>query len=187
MSMEASTSSPETRRAVAVLNAGSSSIKFALYEAGASEALLYRGQIESIGVAPRLKLKDAAGELVDEQSWPAAGFDHAKATQVLLERLVALLQGTPVAGVGHRVVHGGAHYDAPVRVDTQIIDALARLAPLAPLHQPHNLAPIRAIAKARPDLPQVACFDTAFHRRQPNLAQLFGLPRELTDAGVRRY
>ncbi|HEY1878347.1 MAG TPA: acetate/propionate family kinase, partial [Caulobacteraceae bacterium] len=98
-----------------------------------------------------------------------------------------LVRGTPVSGVGHRVVHGGAKYAAPVRVDSQVLASLAELAPLAPLHQPHNLAPIKAIAEAAPHIPQVACFDTAFHHGQPHLAQAFALPRKYTEAGVRRY
>jgi acetate kinase len=172
---------------IAILNAGSSSIKFALYTSAEDEELLYRGAIERIGVAPSLKVKDARGELVAEQSWPAEGFDHRAASRAVLEKGVELAKGAPIAAVGHRVVHGGADYAAPVRVDEGVIEALARLAPLAPLHQPHNLAPIRAIAEAAPQLPQVACFDTAFHRTQPPLAQLFALPRKFTDAGVRRY
>jgi acetate kinase len=97
------------------------------------------------------------------------------------------MAGTPVAAVGHRVVHGGTKYAAPVRVDPGVIAELRALVPLAPLHQPHNLAPIEAIAEGAPSIPQVACFDTAFHRAQPALAQMFALPRRLTEAGVRRY
>jgi acetate kinase len=174
-------------RTIAVLNAGSSSIKFALFETGADETLLFRGLIERIGVAPRLKVTDAAGELVAEQSWPAEGFDHRAAAKVLLEKGAELTKGAPVAAVGHRVVHGGADYAVPMRIDADVIAALTKLAPLAPLHQPHNLAPIRAIAEAAPRLPQVACFDTAFHRGQSPLAQLFALPRKFAEVGVRRY
>ena len=172
---------------VAVLNAGSSSIKFALYNAQNIETALYRGQIEQIGVAPRLHVLNADGVSVAERSWPADGFDHHAATSVLIETSRELLRGKPIAAVGHRVVHGGTQYSAPVRIDAGVMDALAKLIPLAPLHQPHNLAPIRAIAEAAPHIPQVACFDTAFHRNQPHLAQLFALPRKYTEAGVRRY
>jgi acetate kinase len=174
-------------RCIAVLNAGSSSIKFALYDAGNIETSRYRGQIEQIGVAPHLHVVDADGARVADQNWPAEGFDHQVATNVLLETCRELLRGEPVKAVGHRVVHGGTDYAAPIRVDADVIAALSRLAPLAPLHQPHNLAPIKAIAEAAPHIPQVACFDTAFHRNQPHLAQLFALPRKFTDAGVRRY
>ncbi len=98
-----------------------------------------------------------------------------------------MLAGRPVIAFGHRVVHGGVDYAAPVRVDAAVMADLAKLIPLAPLHQPHNLAPMAAIAKAAPHLPQIACFDTAFHRTQPALAQEFALPREITASGVRRY
>jgi acetate kinase len=172
---------------IAVLNAGSSSIKFALYDAGNTESSRYRGQIEQIGVAPHLHVVDVDGAQVADRNWPADGFDHRAATQVLLDTSRELLRGEPVKAVGHRVVHGGTDYAAPIRVDADVIAALSKLAPLAPLHQPHNLAPIKAIAEAAPHIPQVACFDTAFHRNQPPLAQLFALPRKFTDAGVRRY
>ena len=173
---------------IAVLNAGSSSIKFALYSLQSTETALYRGQIEQIGVSPRLHVVNADGEPVAERNWPADGFDHQTATKVLLETSRELLRGEPVTAVGHRVVHGGTNYAAPIRVDAEVIAALSKLVPLAPLHQPHNLAPIRVIADAAPHAsPQVACFDTAFHRNQPALAQLFALPRKFTEAGVRRY
>jgi acetate kinase len=170
-----------------VINAGSSSIKFALYSAGAYRPPSWRGQIEGIGASPRLTVVNSAAEQVAEEKWPGEGFDHRTATSKLLETATALLAGKPVAAVGHRVVHGGTDFAAPVRIDPGVIAALKALSPLAPLHQPHNLAPIAAIAEQAPHIPQVACFDTAFHRVQPEIAQLFALPRELTDAGVRRY
>ena len=172
---------------IAVLNAGSSSIKFALYEAGADQPPSFRGQVEQIGTAPQLKISDAGGGVVAEREWPAEGFDHQAATVAIIDTSRELLKGAPVAAIGHRVVHGGASHAAPVRIDEQVLAALYKLCPLAPLHQPHNLAPIAAIAQAAPQIPQVACFDTAFHRNQPELAQIFALPREITDAGVRRY
>ena len=172
---------------IVVINAGSSSIKFALYEAGGAQDLIYRGQIEQIGVSPHLHVVSAKGQLVTELSWPADGFDHRIATQEILKIAIELLKGARVLGVGHRVVHGGMNYGTPVRIDDKVITALAALAPLAPLHQPHNLSPMQAIAEAAPRMPQVACFDTAFHRSQPHLAQLFGLPRKFSDAGLRRY
>jgi acetate kinase len=109
------------------------------------------------------------------------------ATREILNLAISLLKGHTITGIGHRVVHGGTHFTAPVRVDTAVMSELAKLIPLAPLHQPHNLAPMRAIAEAAPHLPQVACFDTAFHRSQGLEAQSFALPRDLTAAGVRRY
>jgi acetate kinase len=172
---------------IAVINAGSSSIKFALYEAGSSQAMLFRGQIEQIGISPRLHVENGERKCVAEERWSAEGLDHRAATQEILKTAVALIQGAPVVGVGHRVVHGGANYAAPIRIDGEVMAALVALTPLAPLHQPHNLAPIAAIAEAAPQIPQVACFDTAFHRSQPNLAQLFALPRKFTESGIRRY
>src|SRR5215469_1915294 len=124
--------------AIAVINAGSSSIKFALYEQDCS--LLFRGQVEQIGVSPKLHVFDPGGGKLAERNWPANGFDHRTATREILETAIALKQGTPVAGVGHRVVHGGTRFAKPVRVDEAVMAALAELIPLAPLHQPHNLA-----------------------------------------------
>jgi acetate kinase len=173
-------------KCIAVINAGSSSIKFALYEVG-SEALLFRGKVEQIGVSPHLQVADAIGTTVAERRWAAKGFDHRAATQEILETGRSLIEYEPVAAVGHRVVHGGTKYALPTRIDRSVIADLGELVPLAPLHQPHNLAPIETIADAAPQVPQVACFDTAFHRSQPEIAQLFALPRELTKSGIRRY
>jgi acetate kinase len=172
---------------VATLNAGSSSIKFSIFALGDMSRPRFKGQLEKIGVAPALKVLDEEDNLVNEKTWPAEGFDHQAAASTVVAVARELVQGSPVLGIGHRVVHGGEAYAAPVRIDDQVLEALARLAPLAPLHQPHNLAPIRTIAKAAPHIPQVACFDTAFHRAQPQLAQAFALPRALTQTGVRRY
>ena len=172
---------------IAVLNAGSSSIKFALYEPGADGGLLLRGQVERIGQAPRLEAKDAAGKLLAERTWSDGNLDHEAATAEIMALGRELLHGRPVLAFGHRVVHGGTDFSAPALIDDKVLARLAELVPLAPLHQPHNLAPMRAVARAAPHVPQVACFDTAFHRSQPVLAQAFALPREITAAGVRRY
>ena len=172
---------------IAVINAGSSSVKFALYDADADANMRFRGQVEGIGVAPHLKISNGDGDGVTERSWPAEGFDHDVATRELLKSGRALLEGAPVAGIGHRVVHGGMQYAAPVRLDRTILESLSELIPLAPLHQPHNLAPIRTIMDVAPQIPQVACFDTAFHRSHAQVVQSFALPRYLTEAGVRRY
>lgn len=172
---------------IAVLNAGSSSIKFALYRVDADLGLLFRGQVERIGSAPRLRVFDAAQEVVVERSWEGNALDHRAATAEIIRVGRGLIGDADIHAVGHRVVHGGTHYAAPVLLDAQVVETLARLIPLAPLHQPHNLEPIKVIAQAVPDLPQVACFDTAFHRSQPALAQSFALPRKLTEGGVRRY
>lgn len=171
---------------IAVINAGSSSIKFALY-AAPGEALLFRGQIESIGLAPRLKVRNPAGATVAERSWPPAGFDHRAATEEIVRTANDLLGGSKVIAVGHRVVHGGMRYAAPVAVGAGILAELERFIPLAPLHQPHNLAPMRAISERAPHLPQVACFDTAFHRSHASTVQSFALPRSYFAEGVRRY
>ncbi len=172
---------------ITVLNAGSSSIKFAVYEVGPERPALFRGQIEQIGVSPRMHINNAEGQRVVEAAWSANELDHRSGAKVIFETLRDMLDGATLAAIGHRVAHGGVDYAAPVRIDANILKDLTKLAPLAPLHQPHNLAPIEAIAAAMPKMPQVACFDTAFHRAQPALAQMFALPRKYTDAGVRRY
>jgi acetate kinase len=172
---------------IAVLNAGSSSIKFALYEAGRDGALLFHGQVENIGLAAHLQAADASGAAVAERRWAKGELDHHGATDAILKLGRELLAGRPVLAFGHRVVHGGTEFAVPVRIDASVMAALEKLVPLAPLHQPHNLAPIKFIAAAAPDIPQVACFDTAFHRSQAALVQEFALPRDLTAAGVRRY
>jgi acetate kinase len=171
---------------VAVLNAGSSSIKFALYRAD-DLGLLFRGQIERIGAKPRLKVVNDSHQTVVEREWPDSALDHRTATQEILRTGRELIGDARIHAVGHRVVHGGMDFARPVRLDAGVVATLEKLVPLAPLHQPHNIAPIRVIAEAVPDLPQVACFDTAFHRSQPALAQAFALPRKLSAEGVRRY
>ncbi|MFL6787151.1 MAG: acetate/propionate family kinase [Sphingomicrobium sp.] len=172
---------------IAVVNAGSSSVKFAFYDSEGDQPLLLKGQVEQIGVAPSLSASNPAGEEVSSLSWPAEGFGHAQAMAAILEVAREQLAGSTVKGVGHRVVHGGTNFTGPVEVTAEIIAELEKLAPLAPLHQPHNLGPIKAIAQNRPDVRQVACFDTAFHQAQPHLAQAYALPRELSDSGIRRY
>ena len=172
---------------IAVINAGSSSVKFAIYAATGEAELLFRGQVEGLGVAPHLHIADARHNVVADQTWPAEGFDHNAATRALLTTGRQLIGDARVLGIGHRVVHGGADYSASVRLNHQVLGALSELIPLAPLHQPHNLAPIRAIMEEAPGIPQVACFDTAFHRSQDHLAQSFALPRRFAEEGVRRY
>jgi acetate kinase len=172
---------------IAIVNAGSSSIKFAIYQATKDERCLLRGQVEGIDVAPRLRIADDKGGAAEDRTLTSEGFDHGAATDEIIETGRALLKGGSVIAVGHRVVHGGLDYAAPVRVTEAVLDDLAKLEPLAPLHQPHNLAPIRAIMEAAPQIPQIACFDTAFHHTQSNLAQAFALPRRFSEEGVRRY
>jgi acetate kinase len=174
-------------QSIAVINAGSSSIKFALYDAMREKNCLFRGQISGISVAPRLKVADDKGETVEERAFPPESLDHDAAMREILAVGAKLLRGEPVAAFGHRVVHGGLRYDSPVRVTSDVLDDLRTLAPLAPLHQPHNLAAISTIMNVAPQIPQVACFDTAFHRKQSSLAQAFALPRRYLEAGIRRY
>ena len=172
---------------LAVINAGSSSIKFALFEDNGEFPIIFRGQVEKLGVAPRLTVKDAENHQIVEESWAGDELDHASATTTILETSVRLLGGRRVKAGGQRVVHGGRKFASPIVVNPAVISELRSLCPLAPLHQPHNLAAIDAIASAAPHIPQVACFDTAFHRAQPEIAQMFAIPRELSDAGIRRY
>ncbi len=176
-----------TSSCLGVLNAGSSSIKFAVRGAPPELALMLKGQIEAIGVAPHLEVKDAAGVQIHEQKWPAAGFDHESATREIVAVIRARLGTGKIGAVGHRVVHGGTRHQAPERVDAALIAYLETLIPLAPLHQPHNLAPMRAIAAVMPDMPQVACFDTSFHAGQPAIARSYALPGALTKEGILRY
>lgn len=178
------------QNAILVINAGSSSIKFAGYaESDAGEPdLLGKGQIEGIGTAPYFTVKDDNGALIGEHRWPAgARVGHAASLHYLIEWIEENATGVRVAATGHRVVHGGLRFSGPTLIDAGVMTELEKLAPLAPLHQPNNLAAIRALAEAHPELPQVACFDTAFHRTLPPVAQMFALPRSLTDTGVRRY
>lgn len=173
---------------IAVLNAGSSSIKFSLFAlAGEALELTHRGQAEAIHTKPRFIAYDRAGQIETDEHLDARSPGHAAALERLLEFVRARLDGDRLVGVGHRVVHGGADHLAPARVNAALLDDLERLVPLAPLHQPHNLAPIRQLLDRELALPQVACFDTAFHRSNPELAQMFALPHALHEQGIRRY
>lgn len=182
------------REALLTLNAGSSSIKFAVFEivAGHDPVPLNHGQIEGIGAAPHFLALDKSGAKLAERRWP----DGVKATheEVLTELLGWIgshLDGTRLMAAGHRVVHGGRRLVAPAQVAPVqaggVMAELESLVPLAPLHQPHSLDAIRALAKLRPELAQVACFDTAFHRTMSPVARRIALPRELADEGVERY
>ena len=175
---------------ILVLNAGSSSIKFCVFAGmrGGLELVL-RGQAEGLFTSPRFVAKTADGSLISEKAWgEGVKLGHEGAIEHLRLFLTEHRGGKgKLAGVGHRVVHGGLRYSQPVRVDAEVLANLEQLVPLAPLHQPHNLAPIRLILKSLPDVPQAACFDTAFHHTIPPLAQMFALPNEITDAGLRRY
>ncbi len=175
-------------RAVVSLNSGSSSIKFGVYdldEAGVP-VLTAGGKIERIGSAPQLRASGADGRLLAQRDWPGTT-GHAELLADLFRWGQQHLDGRDVIGVGHRVVHGGTRFVAPLRVDGDLLSALEAMNPLAPLHQPHNLAAIRTIAQIYPNMPQVACFDTAFHHGRPDAATRFAIPRELHDKGIRRY
>ena len=172
-----------------VLNAGSSSLKFCVYVRpdDAGWRLEARGQIEGIGTAPRLSAKDGNDAKFADETLDAGVRDGRAALEVLADWLKGCYGGAHILGVGHRVVHGGAKYAGPVVVTPAVVDELKALVPLAPLHQPYNLAAIEAVAERLPDVPQVACFDTGFHRHQPAVAELVPLPRAIREAGVQRY
>src|SRR5579859_2521777 len=175
-------------RVLLTLNAGSSSLKASLFEIdGAGPRLSLKAEVAGVGGAPRFTACDPSGRVVDERVWG----DDDPPFEALLESVIVWAEGhlgaAALAAVGHRVVHGGQDHVRPERVTPDLLTALGRLVSLAPLHQPHNLAPIRAIAAARPTLPQVACFDTAFHATLPPVATRFALPRAYGEAGVRRY
>ena len=174
--------------AILVLNAGSSSVKFSLHVAAPDGTLPARieGQVEGLGASPRFVARRGDGERV-ARDLDGDDCDHERAIACIRDWLDGERDATPLAAAGHRVVHGGTRFTRPLRVDDAALEALDALVPLAPLHQPHNLAGIRALRRALPELPQVACFDTAFHHTLPPLARRFAIPRELGDAGIRRY
>ncbi|MEM1346142.1 MAG: acetate/propionate family kinase [Pseudomonadota bacterium] len=172
---------------VLTLNAGSSSLKFALYAlAGAEPEMLSTGQVERIGDDARLEAKGGHAR-IERALQGTEGADHAGACTAILALIAEHYPQAQVAAVGHRVVHGGARFEAPTAIDDTVLAEIERLAPFAPLHQPHNLEGIRAAQTAFPGTLQVACFDTAFHRSQPWQADVFALPRAYYDRGVRRY
>ncbi len=173
--------------AIVVLNAGSSSVKFCTFRrAGQRLERELRGQVSGLGTAPRLVARRGGAPIADRALSPE-GLDHADALGILLEFVRAELRGEVIAGIGHRVVHGGLEFMEPTLVDAAILERLDRYVPLAPLHQPHNLAAIRLMLERLPGVPEIACFDTAFHRTVPEVAQLFALPPRFAAAGVRRY
>jgi acetate kinase len=174
---------------VVVLNAGSSSLKFCTYARPQSDAwrLAGRGQIEGIGTSPRFSARDGAGTKVVEEALGETVRDASGALDALAEWLRGQYPGARIVGVGHRVVHGGADFPDPVVVTPDVVTRLRALVPLAPLHQPHNLAAIDAVTARLPHAPQVACFDTSFHRGHSAVADLVPLPKEIRDGGVQRY
>jgi len=172
--------------AVLVINCGSSSVKFALFAADQTMPQLFSGALERIGLTGgRFHVKDSTGKVLFEQQASLA--NHKVALGLLIKSAKSQLAGRPLLAVGHRVVHGGADCDCSLPVTRDLETRLERLIPLAPLHLPHNLAGITAVRELQMDLPQVACFDTAFHHGLPRLARLTTLPREFQDAGIQRY
>jgi acetate kinase len=172
-----------------VLNSGSSSLKFALFRTAASGdwPLVARGNIEGIGTSPTMSARDGAGEALPTSKLTGEVRDADAALEHVFRWLGAQFGGGRILGVGHRVVHGGPRYAAPVMVTAEVLAQLHQLIPYAPLHQPYNLAGIEAVAKRRPDVPQVACFDTAFHRSLPAVAKLVPLPANVRQGGVERF
>jgi len=179
--------------AIVVLNAGSSSLKFSIYQLrddGEDVAIVARGQIEGLGTKPHFKVKDRTGAtLVDTPvTARATRAGHIEALAHLVQWMRGAFAGVlSLKAVGHRVVHGGLEFSKPTLLTNEIIEKLDRLVPLAPLHQPYNLAAIRAVSSLRPEMPQVACFDTAFHRGRARVTERFGLPDELHRRGIRRW
>ncbi len=173
--------------AVLVINAGSSSVKAAAFPAEREGEALWRGAVHGIGGTPRYVSSREGGAAADPAIIEGDDHDHESLTAWMLARIGRECPGVEVVAAGHRVVHGGRDFDAPAVITDTVTDALRRLTPLAPAHQPHNLAGVRAVADLWPAIPQVAAFDTAFHRTQPRLAQLFALPRALAEEGVLRY
>ncbi|NMO13382.1 acetate/propionate family kinase [Pyxidicoccus fallax] len=175
--------------ALLVLNAGSSSLKFSIFLDEESPRLLLRGEFEALSTHPRFTAR-ADGAVIGEQDWaPGTRLGHEGAIAHLFAwgRREEVLGGRHISAVGHRVVHGGTRFFGPARIDAATLAELEALIPLAPLHQPHCLAAIQAVTRTAPTVAQVACFDTAFHRTQPAVAQAFALPRRYAEEGIRRY
>ena len=175
--------------AILALNAGSSSIKFGLFEVrdGSSLGVMSKGEIEGVGGDPHFTATDAAGSTLADEHWRGKDAGYDAMLGALLAWAEKHVQPDTLAAVGHRVVHGGRVFIAPVRLTAEIVQQLDALTPLAPLHQPHSLAPIRTLMALRPGMPQVACFDTAFHRTMPRVARLLPIPRRYEAEGLQRY
>jgi acetate kinase len=176
--------------AIVVVNAGSTSLKFGAYAVDASRALplLCRGQIDSMESDPHFVVKNDTGKPLDNHEWGEGhAIDHKTALHFVITWLEANLRDTKVVAAGHRIVLGGARFEAPVRIDSDVLSYLDSLVVMEPSHQPHNVLGARALAEAFPGLPQVACFDSSFHRTMPEVAQIYALPQDVRDAGVRHW
>jgi acetate kinase len=174
---------------ILVVNAGSSSVKFGVFavDGRAKLARKIKGQIDGIGTRPRLRARGANGTSLLDREYDAAAIPDVPAALQSAGGWLREEQRMPPSAVGHRVVHGGPEYNSPVLINTEVLARLERYVPLAPLHQPHNLAPIRDILARFPELPQVACFDTAFHRGHSAVADHYAIPQQLHAEGLRRY
>ncbi len=179
---------PDTMDTILVVNAGSSSLKFQLFGITADQLQrLIKGQIDGIGTRPRLRAEAADGASLIDKSYAAQEIPDAPAAISITSDWLRETQRVSLVAVGHRVVHGGPQYDQPTLVDRSVLVSLECYVSLAPLHQPHNLAPIRLLLEKRPDVVQVACFDTAFHRGHASVADRYAIPEQLYQEGVRRY
>jgi len=178
------------KQGILTINAGSSSIKFALFPLARpiSPEAEVSGQIDGIGAeTTKMIAKNRAGERIADQVLEGQQVNHARAFDALLKWFTASHADWQIVAVGHRVVHGGERYSQPTIIDDTVLGHLTSFVPLAPLHQPHNVAGIIALQALLANVPQIACFDTAFHRSQPAVAQTFGLPRSITAEGIKRY
>ena len=175
--------------AILVVNSGSSSLKFSVFIAEETLKPFLRGQIEGIFTNPHFTARDGSGKAIGEKSWaPGTNLGHGGAIEFLLgSGGSGVTAGYVIEGAGHRVVHGGMVFTEPALIDDSVIESLEKLVPLAPLHQPYNIAAIRAVRNRAPDLPQAACFDTSFHRTQSHLERTYAIPRIYTEEGVKRY
>ncbi|MBD9529822.1 acetate/propionate family kinase [Paracoccus sp. PAR01] len=174
--------------AILVVNAGSSSLKFQVFTIeDAALIRKIRGQLDGIGVRPHLRATASDGAVILDRTYGPKEVPDLPAAIAETRSWLRTLEGLQLRAIGHRVVHGGPDFAAPVLIDDAILDRLAEYQDLAPLHQPNNLAPIRLAMQINPDVPQVACFDTAFHRDHPQVADRYAIPRAYYDEGVRRY
>src|SRR5271170_7196834 len=183
-------SAASVSEAIVVVNAGSTSLKFGAYAVDASRSLplLCRGQIDSMESDPHFVVMNAAGKQLGVHEWGKdRAIDHKKALHFVITWLEGNLGDSKVTAAGHRVVLGGARFEAPVRIDDDVLTYLDSLVVMEPSHQPYNVRGARALAEAFPGLPQVACFDTSFHRTMPEVAQIYALPKDVRDAGVRHW
>ena len=174
---------------ILVANAGSSSVKFQVFavDGGGKLARVLKGQMDGIGTHPRLRASQSDGKSLVDREYEIAAVPDVPAALQTAGAWLRDEQRVEPSAVGHRVVHGGPDYTTPVLINAEVLTRLERYVPLAPLHQPHNLAPIRSILTNSPQLPQVACFDTAFHRDHAAVADHFAIPQHLYAEGVRRY